>query len=451
MYTKKLTRLLDSDLIEKGQIDGYTKLLLETLIKTIHLHDASIWLAIDDEHIGCVGYQATKDDEEMSFTSISSGSFIEFNQQLNSNTLLTYTFANAEAAVWLGDIDVTHFRTTLIPIKIHGRNSGFVMLRQKPHQAAIDSTTIQFVISSLFALSTTINNYHRASSLNNPTQREILLEQSVREHNEGLKEMLQNLEKSQSYQVEVEKMEALGELVAGVAHEVNTPLGVAMTSVSVIEEQVKKLESAYHSQKLDEKLFVEFLDTVLPAMSMTNTNLERAALLVQQFKQTSDNEGHGASQIVDFKPLCENLIESISPIYQPFDVEFTVDVPTELQLETIPGAIEQILTNLINNSCQHGFRDTQQPHNLVFIKVFQVEDKIIVDYQDNGIGIKDSVAGQVFTPFYTTNRNKGGTGLGLSIVYNLVTQKLQGDIRIVEQNASVGAHFQIRLPLSLVR
>ncbi|GAL33758.1 signal transduction histidine kinase [Vibrio maritimus] len=124
-----------------------------------------------------------------------------------------------------------------------------------------------------------------------------------------------------------------------------------------------------------------------------------------------------------------------------------IDIPDALKLETIPGAVEQIFTNFINNSCQHGFKESQESHNLVFIKAFKVDDKVIIDYQDNGVGIDDAIAHQVFTPFYTTSRSQGGTGLGLSIVYNLVTQKLLGDIRIVEQHASIGAHFQIRLPI----
>jgi signal transduction histidine kinase len=149
-------------------------------------------------------------------------------------------------------------------------------------------------------------------------------------------------------------------------------------------------------------LLYPLFESTLPAITMTNTNLERAASLIQQFKQTSDNQGHGDTQLVFLKPLCEELIASIAPLYEPSDVEFMVDIIESLKLRTIPGAIEQILTNLINNSCQHGFSASQ-----------------------------------------------GGSGLGLSIVYNLVTQKLKGDIRIVEQHASIGAHFQIRLPLHL--
>lgn len=447
MYTKKLTRLLDSECIEQGDVASYSTLLLESLVQSLYLHDASLWLIVNGEQLGCVGFHSTNNDEAPAFSPIDKLSFAQFTKQLSNSTHIVYAYNNAERAEWMGDVDVTHFRAILVPVKVHGNITGFIMLRQKPHQATPDSSAIQFIISSAFALTTTIQAAQQSLSLSSPSQRELQLEQSVREHNEGIKEMLQNLEKAQNYQVEVEKMEALGKLVAGVAHEVNTPLGVAITSVSIIEEHIRKLESAYHNQQLDESVFVDFLESTIPALTMTNTNLERAALLVQQFKQTSDNEGHGASEVVSLKPLSENLIASITPLYQPYEVEFMVDIPDALKLKTIPGAIEQILTNFINNSCQHGFKDSQETHNLVFIKVFKVDDKVIIDYQDNGVGISDEIAHQVFTPFYTTNRSQGGTGLGLSIVYNLVTQKLNGDIRIVEQHASIGAHFQIRLPI----
>ncbi|WP_394151114.1 sensor histidine kinase [Vibrio maritimus] len=450
MYTKKLTRLLDSEYIQQGDVASYSTLLLETLVQSLYLHDASLWLAVSNDQIDCVSYQTISSDEAKPFSPIDKHSFDQFAQQLSQSSHLVYAYNNAENAKWMGDVDVTHFRAILVPVKLHGQLNGFILLRQKPHQATPDSAAIQFVISTVFALGTTIQTAQQSLSLNSPSQRELQLEQSVKEHNEGIKEMLQNLEKAQNYQVEVEKMEALGKLVAGVAHEVNTPLGVAMTSVSIVDEQIKRLERAYQNQQLDESVFVEFLESSIPAINMTNTNLERAALLVQQFKQTSDNEGHGAAEVVSFKPLCESLIASIAPLYQPYEVEFMVDIPEALKLETIPGAVEQIFTNFINNSCQHGFKSSQEPHNLVFIKVFKVDDKVIIDYQDNGVGIDDAIAHQVFTPFYTTNRNQGGTGLGLSIVYNLVTQKLKGDIRIVEQDASIGAHFQIRLPINAV-
>ncbi|MGR5284134.1 sensor histidine kinase [Vibrio maritimus] len=449
MYTKKLMRLLDSSFIDQGDIAGFSAQVLQILVESLYLDDASLWLKTSANQVDCVGFHASSNSALNQFTAIDSTDFDKFISQLNHSSHLVYAFNNSQHATWLGNVDVTHFRATLIPIKLQGHIHGFIMMRQKPYHAALDSTAIQFVISACFALASTIKSTQQSLFNNSPSQREIQLEQSVREHNEGLKKMLKNLEKAQSYQVEVEKMEALGKLVAGVAHEVNTPLGVAMTSVSIVEDQVKKLQSAYQNQQLDESVFVNFLDSTLPAIAMTNTNLERAASLVQQFKQTSDNQGHGDSQLVFLKPLCEELIASIAPLYEPSEVEFMVDIIDSLKMHTVPGAIEQILTNLINNSCQHGFSESQEDQNLIFVKVFKVDDKVIIDYQDNGVGINDKIATEVFTPFYTTNRRKGGTGLGLSIVYNLVTQKLKGDIRIVEQHASIGAHFQIRLPLHL--
>ncbi|KAB0288273.1 HAMP domain-containing histidine kinase [Vibrio fortis] len=140
------------------------------------------------------------------------------------------------------------------------------------------------------------------------------------------------------------------------------------------------------------------------------------------------------------------LIDSIEPIYTPYNVEFILEISENLNIRLNTGILEQILTNLINNSCIHGFELSKEDKNLIYIKAIESDKDIVLSYQDNGTGIEDSVANKVFTPFYTTNRLNGGTGLGLSIIYNLITHKLGGDIRVVEQESSIGAHFQIRLP-----
>ncbi|MDK9759043.1 ATP-binding protein, partial [Vibrio sp. D173a] len=148
----------------------------------------------------------------------------------------------------------------------------------------------------------------------------------MKSQNENIKQMLKNLEKSQQYQVEVEKMEALGHLVNGVAHEVNTPLGVGITALSVMEEHIDQLENAYNNQLLDENTFVDFLAGVRPAHKMTSSNLERAAKLVQQFKQTSVIEHHGEMKDLNILTVFNDLIESIEPIYSPFKVEFILEI-----------------------------------------------------------------------------------------------------------------------------
>ena len=244
----------------------------------------------------------------------------------------------------------------------------------------------------------------------------------------------------------MEKMKALGHLVNGVAHEVNTPLGIAITALSVMEEKISQLENAYNNQLLDENTFVDFLEGVRPAHKMTSSNLERAAKLVQQFKQTSVNEHHGDVENLNILNITNELIESIEPIYAAYNVEFILEISDNLNIRLNTGILEQILTNLINNSCIHGFELSKEDNNLIYIRAIESNQDIIINYQDNGVGIDDEISSKVFTPFYTTNRLNGGTGLGLSIIYNLITHKLGGEIRVVEQQSSIGAHFQIRIP-----
>lgn len=446
MLTKKLNALLDHPSIDLGDIDTIAKASLNLLSSGLHLSDTSLWLTTDKNDVSCVYIECNEQTEVKENQIVTPENFQQFLQQLKDKSHLTYSHLNAINGQWLGLPDLHYFQSCLVPVRLNQEAIGFLLLKQAPHRIKLDQPSIQLAISLSFAISRTIKSAEINQSFDTHTQQGLELKQSVKSQNESIKQMLKNLEKSQKYQVEVEKMEALGHLVNGVAHEVNTPLGVAITALSVMEEHINQLENAYNNQLLDENTFVDFLAGVRPAHKMTSSNLERAAKLVQQFKQTSVIEHHGEVEDLNILTVFNELIESIEPIYSPFKVEFILEISDKLNIRLNSGVLEQILTNLINNSCIHGFELSKEDNNLIYIKAMESDQDIIISYQDNGIGIDDSVASKIFTPFYTTNRLNGGTGLGLSIIYNLITHKLGGDIRVVEQESSIGAHFQIRLP-----
>ena len=446
MLTKKLNALLDHPSIDLGDVDSLAKESLNLLNSAFHLSDASLWLATDQNDVSCV-YAERKEDTKITENQlIKSEDYRVFLDQIHSKSYLAYTHTNAMKGQWLKIPDYVYFQSYLVPVKLNQEIIGFILLRQTPHRVKLDQSSLQFAISIAFAIARTIKSAEMNHHLSAHTQQGLELQQSVQSQNENIKQLLKNLEQSQKYQVEMEKMEALGHLVNGVAHEVNTPLGVAITALSVMEEHIDQLENAYNNQLLDENTFVDFLEGVRPAHKMTNSNLERAAQLVQQFKQTSVHEHHGDVDDINVLNVTNELIESIEPIYASYNVEFILEISENLNIRLNTGILEQILTNLINNSCIHGFELSKEDKNLIYIKAIESDKDIVLSYQDNGVGIEDSVASKVFTPFYTTNRLNGGTGLGLSIIYNLITHKLGGDIRVVEQESSVGAHFQIRLP-----
>lgn len=446
MLTKKLNALLDHPSIDLGDVDSLAKESLNLLNSAFHLSDASLWLATDQNDVSCV-YAERKEDTKITENQlIKSEDYRVFLEQIHSKSYLAYTHTNAMKGQWLKIPDYVYFQSYLVPVKLNQEIIGFILLRQAPHRVKLDQSSLQFAISIAFAIARTIKSAEMNHHLSANTQQGLELQQSVQSQNENIKQLLKNLEQSQKYQVEMEKMEALGHLVNGVAHEVNTPLGVAITALSVMEEHINQLENAYNNQLLDENTFVDFLEGVRPAHKMTSSNLERAAQLVQQFKQTSVHEHHGDVDDINVLNVTNELIESIEPIYASYNVEFILEISENLNIRLNTGILEQILTNLINNSCIHGFELSKEDKNLIYIKAIESDKDIVLSYQDNGVGIEDSVASKVFTPFYTTNRLNGGTGLGLSIIYNLITHKLGGDIRVVEQESSIGAHFQIRLP-----
>jgi len=446
MLTKKLNALLDHPSIDLGDVDSLAKESLNLLNYAFHLSDASLWLATDQNDVSCV-YAERKEDTKITENQlIKSEDYRVFLDQIHSKSYLAYTHTNAMKGQWLKIPDYVYFQSYLVPVKLNQEVIGFILLRQAPHRVKLDQSSIQFAISIAFAIARTIKSAEMNHHFSAYTQQGLELQQSVQSQNENIKQLLKNLEQSQKYQVEMEKMEALGHLVNGVAHEVNTPLGVAITALSVMEEHINQLENAYNNQLLDENTFVDFLEGIRPAHKMTSSNLERAAQLVQQFKQTSVHDYHGDVDDINVLNVTSELIESIEPIYASYNVEFILEISENLNIRLNTGVLEQILTNLINNSCIHGFELSKEDKNLIYIKAIESDKDIVLSYQDNGVGIEDSVASKVFTPFYTTNRLNGGTGLGLSIIYNLITHKLGGDIRVVEQESSIGAHFQIRLP-----
>jgi signal transduction histidine kinase len=446
MLTKKLIALLDHPGIDLGDIDSLAKASLNLLNSAFHLSDASLWLTTDQNDVNCVYVERNEDTKVIENQSIKSSDYHVFLEQIHSKSYLAYTHTNALKGQWLNIPDFVYFQSYLIPIKLNQEIIGFLLLRQAPHRVKLDQSSIQFAISIAFAIARTIKSAEMNHHFSAHTQQGLELQQSVQSQNENIKQLLINLEQSQKYQVEMEKMKALGHLVNGVAHEVNTPLGIAITALSVMEEKISQLENAYNNQLLDENTFVDFLEGVRPAHKMTSSNLERAAKLVQQFKQTSVNEHHGDVENLNILNVTNELIESIEPIYAAYNVEFILEISDNLNIRLNTGILEQILTNLINNSCIHGFELSKEDNNLIYIRAIESNQDIIINYQDNGVGIDDEISSKVFTPFYTTNRLNGGTGLGLSIIYNLITHKLGGEIRVVEQQSSIGAHFQIRIP-----
>ena len=255
---------------------------------------------------------------------------------------------------------------------------------------------------------------------------------------------MKNLQAMQSQLIESEKMAALGGLVAGFAHELNTPIGVAITASSLLLRELTILEQSYTSDELTEAVFKQYLDDIKAACTLLEKNLKRSASLVRDFKLVAVEQTNLHKEKFVLHELIESLLTSLSPETKKYPVEISNRVREDIVVNSYPGDFYQVFTNLILNSLIHGFTGHQAGGLIIDASI--VDELLIITVSDNGKGIPEKNCSSIFEPFFTTKRGNGGSGLGLSIVYNIVKQKLHGDIE-VKSILGQGTEFIITCPV----
>jgi signal transduction histidine kinase len=260
-----------------------------------------------------------------------------------------------------------------------------------------------------------------------------------------LQESMDELRKTQVQLVEREKMAALGALVAGVAHEINTPVGVGVTAASFLNDKVFDLMDVQSRRDLEKAEVEGFLRTVSEASLMIDKNLKRAAALVQNFKQVAVDQSTETARRFDVKEYVDGVLLSLHYQYKRTGHTVRVNCPKGLMMNNYPGLFSQIITNLLMNSLTHGLSDVS-PGEIV-MDISRDKNHLLFRYRDNGVGMPPESVQKVFEPFYTTRRGAGGTGLGMHIVYNIVTQTLGGEIKC-SSSEGAGVIFDIRIPLN---
>ncbi|CAN7593290.1 GAF domain-containing sensor histidine kinase [Massilia sp. LjRoot122] len=263
--------------------------------------------------------------------------------------------------------------------------------------------------------------------------------------NAALNEALHKLQEAQSELVRQEKLASLGRLVAGVAHEINTPLGICVTATSHLVQELKLTREELAAGEMTEDSLNSFLDIVDQSLRIMTTNTQRAAALVRSFKQVAVDQS--SDDIRNFN-LCSYLNEvllSLQPKFKGRPVKVEVDCPKDLVMDSFPGAVSQIVTNMLMNSLVHGFERDQA--GTIAIRVAQEGDEVVFDYGDDGAGMDQDTLDKLFDPFFTTKRGTGGSGLGAHILYNLVTGALGGTVK-VESAPGKGLQYHLRFPRS---
>ncbi len=262
--------------------------------------------------------------------------------------------------------------------------------------------------------------------------------------NAKLQRSLDDLQRAQVHLVQSEKMAALGGLVAGVAHEINTPVGVGVTAASHLQMMVRDAGERYRTGQLTRGEMEEFLKNADTATQMVLSNLGRAADLVRSFKQVAVDQSSNTRRQFRLKGYLEEVLTSLGPTLKRTRHAVNIECADELSLYSHPGAYSQIITNLVMNSVIHGFEGIEAGH--ITIAVSEQPEGLLLRYSDDGKGIAPEHLKKIFDPFFTTRRGQGGSGLGLHVVYNLVTQTLGGAITC-ESAPGQGVRFEIRAPM----
>jgi len=269
------------------------------------------------------------------------------------------------------------------------------------------------------------------------------LEKEVESRTKALNYSLTELRDTQEQLVESGKMAALGKLVAGVAHEINTPLGIGLTGISHLSETTDELAERMESNQLSKSYLNQYIQTVQQSAKIALSNMNRAANLIQNFKSVAvdqSSEDKREFQVVDYM---NQILSSLSPKLKKFKHNINVNHGDDFTINSYPGALAQIISNLVENSLIHGFENIE--NGVIDITINKENDWVSIAYRDNGSGIADDIIAHIFDPFFTTKRDQGGSGLGTHILYNLVTQTLQGRIKCIKPSTQ-GCYFQIDFP-----
>lgn len=241
---------------------------------------------------------------------------------------------------------------------------------------------------------------------------------------------------------EREKLASLGEVVAGVTHEVNTPLGIGVTAATTLQEMTKRTLAAMQAGTLKKSELEQFLRDASDAAGLVHGNLQRASELMQSFKQVAVDQASGERREIDVHQYLQEVVRSLSPALRMAKVKVHVEAAQDIRMDSFPGALAQIVANLVNNSLLHGFPNGRSGNIHLFA---QQRGRVVkLRYSDDGVGMSESTLARVFEPYFTTKRGEGGSGLGMHIVSNLVTHTLGGRI---EATSAPGKGFGVSIEL----
>jgi signal transduction histidine kinase len=270
-------------------------------------------------------------------------------------------------------------------------------------------------------------------------------EDELRAAKEKAENALDELNSARQNLIDAERLAALGGLVAGVAHEVNNPVGISLTVASSLARRAETFENELKSgSRLRRSQLEDFVKTSRDAAGQLVGNLQRAGELIQSFKQVAADRSHAERRTFSLSEATDQIVASLRPALKKASIALSVEVPENLVIDGDPGSYGQILTNLFLNAVMHAFPDGRSGTITISARP-RGSDEVEIVFSDDGAGMTPDVQRQAFDPFFTTRRDEGGTGLGLHIVYNLVTRQLGGRMTL-DSKPGQGTTFRIIMP-----
>jgi PAS domain S-box-containing protein len=258
-----------------------------------------------------------------------------------------------------------------------------------------------------------------------------------------LKDAMQTLQRTQSELVQGEKLASLGRMVAGVAHELNTPIGNALTIGSTMADHAKRMHSAMSQDRLKRSELADYLRESAEGAQVLERALRQASRLIASFKQVAADQQSEQRRPFDLSTNIDEILAILRPGLRGTDITLESAVPPGIAMDSYPGLLAQVLSNLVTNAKVHAFEGVVQ--GAIRVEVQDLGEMVSLSIRDNGNGIPEAIRSRIFDPFFTTRMGRGGTGLGLSIVHGIVTQGLCGGIR-VDYSAAHGTCFVVTVP-----
>ena len=281
-------------------------------------------------------------------------------------------------------------------------------------------------------------------NLKNVIARQRTAEQATSVAMQQVQDAYTTLEKTQESLVQSEKLASLGGLVAGIAHEINTPVGVIVTSASVLSYASDEMGNKMHEGAMRKSDMLNYLSVASESARLIAINANRAAQLIQSFKQVAVDQTSEQRREFALQAFLEDVIASLRPTLKKARTTIAVEMAQVIHCDSYPGLLGQVITNLAMNSMHHAFAEGEEGH--IFIHASAADGQLLLEFRDDGRGIPTEDLNKVFDPFFTTRRAHGGTGLGLNIVFNIISQQFGGTIT-AGNHPSGGAVFTICVPL----